>query len=1271
MATTTNMKQSTLIQNFNAFAGEASNLLGMNKMSALDEKGCCYALALFDLQQAHIGEAATREFYHLYNLVTTQMTPSLMGDLVKQAKVTDQEKRELKQSGRAVPLYQDFIHEFPDGSKVSFEKLYQFMQTIGKLQSGFESVVSKNQKNKMKNTGKLEGVAANYENNHAFTCQRDELVGMLKRIRLSDNHYAIISTMGHAINFRKTHDGHYIVYDANHETEPKKLKTLQELGDAILEAVRKVQHFTQSGGVTISVKGASFGDGGLEFERSIRQYWQTLLFARPISGLSKACHDIVVNNRYKIDHLSAIAVEIYALYTSEHDSGKVNTMQEFVARLPPVLQSVAKEGLDYFRRAAFVDAVEGKGLIDYGSIGLNADQHTLLSRVNDTLLKYHEGELSRVDLASNIVGRLDDYGDLSAFPGPIHQRLQKLQIDLGTFMEGEVADASIINEMTQLNLNDRTQQGHSLASRLLAESPNKLTLQTTLEKAKALGESFTYDPNAFEDPKDGSANVFLTRGNLDAVAYFMENTDARSLFKNETINNIIIQGNMAVLNYLLTHSHDAIYSELQLPEQIIKNPNVMALAIKSQNLSLLSALMDKGVQLNSTAAKALLINASDEILMAIKKAQEADRTGAQAELRDQGKTPSLLTVEKYEEKFAQEYHSELREIEVARKMLDKIIEKGDEKSLDILFREAISKKQLDPARKIFLKDMDNSPEAIERQKQLLVLAAEKGDLETVKWLVENNPDVINAKDARGLSALSKACAGNYAEIANYLIGNGVNVKEDASSPLFYAAKSGNKDLCEILMDEGASLEQKASVEKLPPLAGVMLSNLDLKQKAELINVLFNEPPGATNISISKKQLPLAHEAVLAAAKSPKTTNQDIKMLCNKFNIDLDKSPHAEGKCLALHALEAENLTLARELLDKPGLSSQDLFTQGIQLFNITMKKINEQEKTLESWEGKEEKYNRAFHQELQGFLTYLIKDLKLPLESSSKEGKTPLMLAAQHNLTEFIKLFLEKGVRVDRHDQNGNTALHYAAETADLENIKLIAKSYPNNNSVANAAGQLPMHCLAQSSTTAEAIRYMVGENSPNAVDNNGSTILHAAVRNNKSLLAVREILRLGVEPLQKNGLANAKSRQSALDIVVHLRIESTEGHEKSKNAEGQYFGNVAAVLQATPAKALEKDRAMLNKLKKHKGALIDAYEMYLSHAKAHARTPEEKKAVIAELDRSIRGENGIGRLLKTKIRLKEFKIDNAFMTRLKAFRSHLVEGTVMKVEEPKGARYR
>ncbi|WP_284653447.1 ankyrin repeat domain-containing protein [Flavobacterium terrisoli] len=46
--------------------------------------------------------------------------------------------------------------------------------------------------------------------------------------------------------------------------------------------------------------------------------------------------------------------------------------------------------------------------------------------------------------------------------------------------------------------------------------------------------------------------------------------------------------------------------------------------------------------------------------------------------------------------------------------------------------------------------------------------------------------------------------------------------------------------------------------------------------------------------------------------------------------------------------------------------------------------------------------------------------------NESKNGTTPLMLAARYNKVEIIKLLLEKGARPETKDDRGFTALKYA-----------------------------------------------------------------------------------------------------------------------------------------------------------------------------------------------------------------------------------------------------
>jgi len=54
------------------------------------------------------------------------------------------------------------------------------------------------------------------------------------------------------------------------------------------------------------------------------------------------------------------------------------------------------------------------------------------------------------------------------------------------------------------------------------------------------------------------------------------------------------------------------------------------------------------------------------------------------------------------------------------------------------------------------------------------------------------------------------------------------------------------------------------------------------------------------------------------------------------------------------------------------------------------------------------------------------------------DGKTPLMISAQKRLLEATRLFLERPLDKDAQDNNGRTALHYAAENCDEAIVRLL-----------------------------------------------------------------------------------------------------------------------------------------------------------------------------------------------------------------------------------------
>ncbi len=95
--------------------------------------------------------------------------------------------------------------------------------------------------------------------------------------------------------------------------------------------------------------------------------------------------------------------------------------------------------------------------------------------------------------------------------------------------------------------------------------------------------------------------------------------------------------------------------------------------------------------------------------------------------------------------------------------------------------------------------------------ELFLHSCEKGDIETVKYLLEFLPAFINILDERCQSGLFLACENDHIELAEFLLNKGadVNLPDDENYTALISACEGNKDnLVEILIFHGANIYQQ-------------------------------------------------------------------------------------------------------------------------------------------------------------------------------------------------------------------------------------------------------------------------------------------------------------------------------------------------------------------------------------------------------------------------------------------------------------------------------
>ncbi|KZC14097.1 PREDICTED: ankyrin repeat domain-containing protein 49-like [Dufourea novaeangliae] len=109
-------------------------------------------------------------------------------------------------------------------------------------------------------------------------------------------------------------------------------------------------------------------------------------------------------------------------------------------------------------------------------------------------------------------------------------------------------------------------------------------------------------------------------------------------------------------------------------------------------------------------------------------------------------------------------------------------------------------------------------DAKEPDAQEILHAAEKGNLEEVKKLVQRNPRLLECTDKDGYTPLHRACYGNHVEVVEYLLHAGAQIDAktmDGWQPLHSACCWNNVECAAVLIAYGADINAKSKGDQTP------------------------------------------------------------------------------------------------------------------------------------------------------------------------------------------------------------------------------------------------------------------------------------------------------------------------------------------------------------------------------------------------------------------------------------------------------------------------
>lgn len=392
----------------------------------------------------------------------------------------------------------------------------------------------------------------------------------------------------------------------------------------------------------------------------------------------------------------------------------------------------------------------------------------------------------------------------------------------------------------------------------------------------------------------------------------------------------------------------------------------------------------------------------------------------------------------------------------------------------------------------------------------VIIDDEEKEIRRIQAMIQNSPDLINAKDqARGATPLHNAAGLGQLTVAKFLLANGADVEAkdrmwNGGTPLHYAADAGHKGIVELLLSKGADGKAGTSNGDTP------LHFAARKGFKSIVEVLL-----AGGADVNAKGTGGATPLHVAAVNGFKNVAETLLKAKADPNVvtTFSIAPTTGGGSYGGTPIHI-------------AISRGDRATWELLLANGA-------EVNLQDSSGRTPLREAVENEQVAAVETLLAKNADVKVADSV--GTTPLLVAVDRQRVELVKILLEHQAdpeaagQVSRR-QSGNSTSYYggiyplqvAVEKGNLEILKLLLERGVDVNSERNVSGTTfaPPIWSALSLEKTNVLKLLLQfKADPNVVDWDGQTpLLRALSPLRKEVVEILLAAGADVKPATKTG---------------------------------------------------------------------------------------------------------------------------------------------------------